>query len=541
MTVRIVIFALLTFCAGQVAGQVNRYMVFFGDKSGSSYTVDQPGEFLSQRAIDRRQKQSIEVVEQDLPVVETYVASVKTAGASVLYRTKWMNGVLVECDHSLVSSIEALPFVTSVEYVAPGSRPSPSGKKRAGLAGNTTSGTAEATDAQLSMLGIDEMHGMGYRGEGILIAVCDAGFLGADVVTPFQHIFQDGRYDPVTSYDFVHGGHEVFKHDDHGTRAFSILGAFQDGSFIGGAYHADYVLFVTEDVPTEYRVEEFNWLFAAERADSAGVNIISVSLGYNTFDDPLMDYSKMQMDGETAIITQAAEWAAAKGMAVVVSAGNEGNNSWGIITAPADGRNVYAVGAVTGAGERSVSSSTGPSSDGRIKPDVMALGTGVSVVRANGSVSTSSGTSFSAPLVASLIAGVWQMLPDLSVKQVLDTIRNTASRANSPDNFMGYGIPNFLSVLQITSAETSGATARLVDVFPNPFSDQFIVRAVHPYTADQVHAEVLDVRGSRVDARYRKDNSHELVIDLSGNQPGVYVLQVRVNNRISTHKLLKVD
>ena len=259
------------------------------------------------------------------------------------------------------------------------------------------------------MLGIPQMHADGFRGEGMTIAFLDGGFMGVNTTAAFQELFNEGRYDDVVSHDFVRNTDNVFQYDDHGSQVFSVIAANIADDFTGGAYKANFQLFVTEDASSEYRVEEYNWLFAAERADSAGVDIISSSLGYYDFDIASMNYSTAQMDGKTAVVTQAAQWAADRGIVVVTSAGNEGNiPSWRIITAPADGADVVAVANLTPQGVASSSSSRGPAADGRIKPDLAALGSGVTVVQDNGAIGTASGTSLAAPLITSLIAGVWQ-------------------------------------------------------------------------------------------------------------------------------------
>lgn len=514
-------------------------MVFFTDKAGTTYSIDNPEEFLSPRAIQRRQKQNISITEEDLPVVVSYVAGIQSNGVAVLYKTKWMNGVLIESDASLISTLEQLSFVSKVEYVAPGSRPN--GRIRSVKQKSSAAGKAEVTDVQLSVTALDQMHGAGYRGEGILIAVFDSGFTGAHLAAPFQHIYQENRFDASTSYDFVRGSSDVFNHDDHGTRVWSVIGAYQEGSFTGGAYKADFILFITEDDNSEYRVEEYNWLFAAEKADSAGVDIINSSLGYNTFDDVSMSYLTSQMDGETAISTRAAEMAAGRGIAVVASAGNEANDqSWRIITAPADGRNVLAVGGVTSSGSKTTTSSIGPSADGRIKPDVMALGSGVASILPNGNTGSGSGTSFSTPIVTSLVAGVWQMFPDFTAAQILDTIRTTASQANQPDNQLGYGIANFLAILNITSVETGKTSRRLVEIYPNPASREVYIKPVGKISADQLKLSIVNLQGQPMNLQVlRAEDS--LVLDVSAFAEGLYLLQVHLNGQISTHKLLKID
>ena len=312
--------------------QVNRYMVFFTDKTGSPYSTTQPDKFLSQRAIDRRMRQGISVVEADIPVSPGYVQGLRGTGASVFFTSRWMNGALIQCDASLISSIDVLPYVNSVELVAPNARLQGNGRKGNTLDVNSPASTAQ-TEAQLQMIGLDDMQDAGYKGESFHIAIFDGGFQGVDTADPFQHLFDDGRVDLAASKDFVRNSASVFQFDDHGTQVFSVIAAYQEGNFTGGAYEARYQLYVTEDVSTEYRVEEYNWLFAAERADSAGVDIINSSLGYYDFDNTSMNYPKSAMDGKTTIVTKAAQLAADRGIVVVCSAGNEGAKAWQIIAA----------------------------------------------------------------------------------------------------------------------------------------------------------------------------------------------------------------
>lgn len=532
---------LVLFTAGMVQAQVDRYMVFFTDKDGTPYSIDNPETFLSARAIGRRTVQSISITEQDLPITPGYVQGIRDEGITVLYKTKWLNGVLVECNTTGESILQSLPYVSSVEYVAPGGRPSASGRRRSSGKFKESSSVAAITDEQISMLGMDHMHMEGYRGEGMLVAIMDAGFPGANVTPFFSSVFDEGRFDAQTSYDFVSGGSDVFRHSNHGTEVWSTLAGFKENEFSGGAYKASYMLFVTEYAPTEYRVEEYNWLFAAERADSAGVDVINTSLGYNTFDDPAMNYTVAQMNGVTAVITRAAEIAASKGIAVVVSAGNEGNvPSWQIITAPADGASVLAVGAVTSEGVKTSTSSIGPSADGRIKPDVSALGSGVAVINSSGNIASSSGTSFAAPLTTSLVVGVWQMLPELTVKQLFDTIRNRSSQFSTPDFQLGYGIPNFISVITGVDHELQGKD--FVTIFPNPASHEIFIEFLNREPGSQVKFSLTDSKGV-ID--YKVPVSQQDILkfsmDISAQRPGLYVLRVQQGKRLSMFKIIKIE
>lgn len=519
--------------------QKHRYMVFFRNKAGSPYTTEtHPIEFLSERAITRRVQQDIPITEQDLPVDSSYLQDVRETGAEVFFATRWMNGVLIQCEESLVPVIEDLSFVTRVELVGLLPKLMAAGRKRA--IRNIKSRSVENTDVQLQMIGLQEMHLDGYRGAGKIIAIFDSGFDGVDTATPFQHLIQGNKIDLRASKDFVTNSGNVFQFDDHGTNVFSVIAAWQPGTFTGGAYEADYQLYVTEEVPTEYRVEEYNWLFAAERADSAGADIIQSSLGYNDFDLNTMDYTKAALDGKTTVVSRAAQWAADRGIVVVCSAGNEGNNAWETITAPADAADVLAVANVNANLIRSPSSSKGPSSDGRIKPDVAALGTGTQVITPTGATGSASGTSLAAPLITSLVAGVWQRYPDLTNVEIIEAIRNASSQADSPDHLLGYGIPHYgalVNHLEPTARED------WFDIYPNPvYADSLVIKARNPGAVQNCQVELISSQGTSVFREQVNFNWGKATYqaDLSLLSAGMYFLRISWADKKFIHRLVKI-
>jgi len=518
--------------------QINRYVVLLKDKAGSPYVKEQPDQFLSQRAIDRRIRQGIAVNDQDLPVNESYIQEIANTGAEVFFRTRWMNGILAQCDASLVQTIESLPFVQGIELVAPGKKLVGTGRVKGNQKTKSTK-VATKTQAQLQMIGLDDMQASGYRGETIHIGIFDSGFEGVNAAAPFQHIFSDNRIDLTASKDFVYNSPDVFQYDEHGTEVFSIIAAYQEGSFTGGSYEAEYLLYVTEDVSTEYRIEEYNWLFAAERADSAGVDVVNSSLGYYDFDDSSMNYPKSAMDGKTTVISRAAQWCADRGIVVVCSAGNEGGIAWQIITAPADASGVLAIASVNSEGQRSGSSSIGPSADGRIKPDVAAMGVNTTVVKPNGSIGAVSGTSASAPLVTSLAAGVWQRYPDLSNIELMEAIRKSASQASTPDNLIGYGIPNFKAVVNYLERHPQ---ENAFDVYPNPIvADTFTIT---PFDPNQVTACRIELISSLGQVVYSAEPSfswldRSFTASLLPIQAGMYYLRIWWGGKRYTYKMVK--
>lgn len=527
---------LFLFVAVQGWAQQNRYMVFFSDKNGIPFSVDRPAEFLSQKAIERRVKHNVQISPLDLPVSSAYIQSVSSTGAEVYFATRWLNAVLVQCDEALLPTIEDLDFVDSVRLVAYGQRLSSGGRVRANQ--KVRSSKANVTDAQLQMIGLDRMHADNYDGTGITIAVLDAGFPGVNTAEPFQHLF-DGRIDENVSKDFISNSETVFQYDEHGTNVLSVIGASQDGVFTGGAPGATFQLYVTEDAGTEYRIEEYNWLFAAERADSAGADIIHSSLGYYDFDDASMNYSKAQMDGKTAIITKAAQMAYERGMVVVVSAGNEGNNSWKIITAPADAAGALAVASVNDEQVRSNSSSIGPSADNRIKPDIAAMGVSTSVILSNGNTGKSSGTSLAAPLITSLAAGLWQRYPSMTNTQIMEAIRMSGTTARNPDNLLGYGVANYTSAVAYLDKVLN---ERIFDVYPNP-SLVDSVRIVSALVKEKRDCYVEFISADGRSAYKTKIGfnvgEREKVINTSRLSAGLYILRLTWNDKHYTFRFVK--
>lgn len=539
-TKRLPVIVLLVWMSFTAYAQENRYMVFFTDKDGVSFTVSNPGEFLSPKAIDRRMMQGISIVAQDLPVNPLYVSGIRDAGASTFFTTRWMNGVLVECEPEVLTAIEALPYVDRVEYVAPHAQLQAGGRRASSLRRKANHAGGE-TGSQLQMLGLQDMHASGVTGEGVTIAILDSGFPGVDMLPAFSHIVSNDRLVTEVSYDFAHNSHDVFGYDGHGTEVLSVMGALIPDAFTGGAYDATFQLFITEDVPTEYRVEEYNWLFAAERADSAGADIIHSSLGYYDFDDASMNYSREDMDGKTTVVSRAAQWAADRGILVITSAGNEGNiASWRIITAPADAQGVLAIGGVNSNGQKTGSSSIGPSADGRIKPDLVALGASVKVVKQNGQISTATGTSLAAPLATSLAAGVMQRYNQLTNTQVMDLLRQTASQANQPDQLLGFGIPNFQAVVNFLEQTPQ---EHPFEVFPNPLlQDTLIIRPFDPNVVQSCEIQLVNGQG----AILRRHTVHfdwlnrTYRANFAGVPAGVYYVRILHEKSKHTFRVVKL-
>ena len=464
----LVLMTLCSFMGSPAFAQQNRYVVTFTDKTASPFSLTAPLDYLSQRAVDRRVRNNIEITESDLPVNPSYLQAVREQGGIVLFSSRWFNATLVEAEPQVAETIRGLAMVKDVTLVAPSVLPSGSfGKPMDPSRHAEAARTALENDAQQVMIGIDQMHADGWRGRGVVVAVLDSGFPGVDDGEAFAHLRTESRI--LDSWNFAWQRRDVFGFDDHGTMVLSVMAAKLKDRYAGALPEASYLLYATEFVPAEYRVEEYNWLFAAERADSAGADVINTSLGYTTFDDPGMDYTYADLDGQTTVVTRAANMAAERGIVVVASAGNQGSGAWRYIGAPADGEHVLAVGAVDDQGKRSSFSSIGPSADGRTKPDVATMGF-QTVLSADGqNVTRGSGTSFSAPLTTALAGGLLQSKPDLTAKEVVELVRSAGSQYTTPDDFVGYGIPSYQTIRLVT-ATTPEQPSDHFRVFPNPLA-----------------------------------------------------------------------
>jgi len=519
-------------------GTVRRHLVYFRDKTGTPFSVAQPQAFLSARAIARRTRQGIAVLPRDLPVSPAYVAQIRavTGRPQVVYTSRWFNAALVSCDSATLARIAALPCVRSATTLNRAARPAQADapvNALAAPAARTLAGRAfyGPAYAQNQQIGVPGMHDAGYRGEGMQIAVFDAGFPGVNQIRALQPLFQEQRL--ASTRNFVDGGTSVYQRSSHGTNCLSTMAANESGFFVGSAPKATYHLCITEDDYSEHPVEEANWLAAAEYADSTGVDVISSSLGYTDFDAPSPAYTYADMNGRTAISSRAATIAARVGMLVVSAAGNEGTRSWRYISAPADADSILTVGAVDSLGIHAPFSSYGPTADGRIKPTLSAMGRATAVLDASGAPFRGNGTSFSCPVLAGMAAAFWQANPTLTAQQVITTLRSTASQATAPDNTLGYGLPDFgrayNSLHPNNPLDTKGGTpTESLALYPNPRGTGALM-LVLPTTLRGVPltVRVLDLRGAVV-ARQQlaASTAAEVALQLGPLAKGQYLCEV---------------
>jgi len=543
----VAVFTFLFMWGGRVQSQTAKYLVLLKDKTGTPFTTDNPTVYLSQRSVDRRMRQGIVVTSRDLPVNPSYVSQIRQTGAKVWYTSRWLNAVLVEATTAQLTVIRALPSVKGIEFNRALRTARLSAEKQTNATQQKFGMDAfnyGASLGQIQMLGADAMHNQGYNGKGMLVAILDAGFLNSNTNPALSTLFTEKRV--VTTYDFVKNEASVYEDHSHGNNVFSIMASFREGSLIGPAYGASYALLRTEDDNSESRLEEANWLIAAEYADSLGVDVINTSLGYNQFDNEADDYTYADMNGKTTLITRAADWAAAVGMVVVASAGNEGSSAWKYISAPADADSILAVGAVGSTKALASFSSLGPSADGRVKPDVCAQGALTVYSNQAGTITPGNGTSYSAPLIAGLVTAFWQSQPQLTAMQVIDCIRRAGDRFSSPTPQFGYGIPTFAAATEIARAKYlpmgTGVKPTEAIVFPNPLGNATALQIQWglEFTGKKVEVALTDVAG-RVwlqQSMVVNETSSKLVLPMAMPQGG-YFLKVNDNERVRVLKVIK--
>jgi len=489
--------------------------VFFSDKGGKiQERLSRAEAELTPRARARRERNlgTARLVDySDIPVDPAYVAGVKGRVLRIRQTSRWLNAVSVEVEAGRVQDLAALPFVRRLDVVRSSRLPEPDVESAPPREPGPARMPGTVLDygnsfTQNDIINTIPLHNLGYNGHGVLICMLDAGFnnLGHDA---FRYM------DILITRDFVNGDSIVSDQagqmgtGNHGTYTLSTIGGYAPGEVIGPAWGATYALAKTENTFWERHIEEDAWVAGAEWADSMGADIISSSLGYRYgFTDGETDYTYLDMDGNTAIATIGADIAASHGILVVNSAGNNGfvAEPQNTLIAPADGDSVLTVGAVDGAGVRASFSSVGYTADGRVKPDVMAMGVNVRAASASdpSAYVNANGTSFSCPLTAGAAALLLEANPSLTAAQIIDALRSTASQSGSPDRFMGWGIVDAAAAASITATGAGGETpppsaVALHQAFPNPFNPTTTIQYDLPSPV-RVTLAIYDIRGRLV-------------------------------------------
>ncbi len=509
--------------------------VYFTDKEDVAASIANPITILTQDAIDRKMLHNTPIDDRDVPVNENYISQVKNeTGITVMAKSKWFNCVHVRGSEEDINELTSLNFVSSIEFADDSLTRTSDGfafeKQDPKEQQQRVDYNYGATDNQVTMLGVDFLHQQDYVGEDMVVAVLDSGFPGVNINGGFNDLQLTGRLG--NGYDFVdrEDNEFAFASSSHGTRVASDIVGFIENQFVGTAPQVTLYCFRTEDVFSENPVEESYWVEAAERADSLGVDIINTSLGYRTFDNPAYDYTYADMNGETAFISRGATQAFEKGMLLVTSAGNSGT---GMISAPADSPGVLTVGAVDSDGNYAGFSSIGPSSDGRVKPDVMAKGASSAVIDQNNTITTSSGTSFSSPIIAGAVASLWQAFPQRTNAQIMQVVREAAHLYPNNTPQMSYGIPDFSEALSLLGADDS-AFAKAYTIAPNPATDTI---EINFSTNDgNMEISIFDMLGKKVlDVQLENTST---TLDVSNLQNGVYVVKICKGGTTLSQKLI---
>jgi hypothetical protein len=519
-----------------------RYYIEFTDKNNNQYSLSDPGAFLSEKAIARRNNQNIPFVENDLPVTRAYIDSIKATGAGILNVSKWFNAVtVVAASETILNRIAKYPFVKGKTLLTSGS--AIPRKHRGGIQSVDTAGGYEygVSGWQTAIHKGNVLHSLGYTGKGIVIAQLDAGFYHVDLLPAFSSLWLNNQI--LGTHDFVIPGSNVFEGHSHGMVVLSIMGGNLTGELIGSAPDAGFWLLRTEDTGSEYPIEEDNWASAAEFADSAGADIINSSLGYSQFDDDSMDLSYSNMDGNTARITRAADIASSKGMVVVTSAGNLGASNWHYISAPADADSVLAVGAIDANGYIGDFSSRGPTADLRIKPDIVGIGKGTWMADFTSGIRQGNGTSLSAPVITGLVACLWQANRGATSRQIVNAIKKSSDRYSMPDNDYGYGIPDFSLAHVLLKREEPGSPLQgKMIVYPNPFRSELYL--VFPSDVnDEVDVSLFDLTGKEVFhttlPAFPGRNFINIDFDNIPLSTGVYILKTIAGGRSDISKIIR--
>ncbi len=544
---------LILMAEGSTAAPQWAFRVHFTDKTGSP-ALSAPAAFLSARALQRRSTQGVSVIDEDRPVSPTYLNDVLAATGGKLHTTsRWLNQcVILLNDSSQIAQLQSKTFVSGIDYlgyfatalhnVKPGNPVSTTPYTPTAYRGTGTAAYYGNTWNQTSMVNGDYLHDQGFTGQGQLIAVLDLGFNGTDTHPGFDSLRNQGRL--LDTWNFVNASNDIYSPAyDHGTSVLSTMAGIIPGTFVGSAPHAQYALYLTEDNSiTDAMYELDNFVAGLERADSIGADIITSSLGYFDFVHPLpyYIYPKADINGHTTVVAKAVNTAVAKGIFAVITAGNEGGSSWNFILTPGDADSALTVGAVQATRTIAGFSGPGPSSSGRIKPDVVAQGSPAAAF-ANTGFANLNGTSFSTPQIAGWAACVRQFKPGVSPYLLRKAITICSDRAGNPTSQEGYGIPDFKKVLgTVGIAQVPGLSHELT-ILPNPFSTVIHLQLTVAQATDVV-CTLTDVSGRIVvtQALHATASGHDYMLTPPATLPaGSYFLQTMIGQEVLINKLVK--
>jgi serine protease AprX len=530
--------------------QSDAYLVQFKDKP----TVVSSSAILSKKSIARRTKFEIPLTTEDQPVYAGYKTAIRQIDSTTIrYTLKWHNGLVINASKSAALKVEKLACVLKVSYIGKAKAPitveKPQFIKPVIKLKESTIRTDNLSPEDYGMaftqnkqIQITDLHQMGYNGKGVTIAVFDAGFNAIDKIPSFLKHQANGLL--TFGFDIAELDNVLNIKDNHGTAVSSCIGSYHKGNFIGGAPMAHLMLFRTEYASTEYPIEELNWCKAAELADSAGVDIISSSLGYNQYDDTSLSYTHKDLDGQTSYASKAARIASQKGIIVLNSAGNSGDNKWRKIGTPSDVASVLTIGAADKNGKLGSFSSQGYNSLGDVKPDIVAMGVLASVASPSGSYYQGYGTSYSTPIAAGGVACLVQAYPETHPDAIKHAVRITASQYMTPDSFLGYGIAQLKTAADFLLLKEQGQALPKIISTAQTFINVYTGKAkIIAYQVFQ-HKKFLSLFNTKKKVAEGKNDSNQSFyrIDLSDSPLKCskrYTIKLRLKSSIDTYTLKK--
>jgi serine protease AprX len=526
------------YLSGQAIEYKYFYRVYFADKGDYSVNDFSASELMSERAVRRRLKFNIPYPDiKDLPVYHPYLEEISSMGFKLHCTSKWMNtGLFKTVDQADINTLKNLSYVSDVKVVK---SPVTKSNYHDKLDLIIDQDNPPPYDTPLSMINGYALHYSGFNGSGVLIAVLDGGFYKADVIPSLNHLRVRNGIEGTR--DIVAGGDFVYDYHYHGTAVMSVLAGLIPGELEGVAPEANFWIIRTEDVSSEFPVEEDFWAAGAELADSLGADIISSSLGYFVFDDPSMNYKFSDMDGNTTFVTRAADNAASKGILVVASAGNERNDEWLRIIAPSDGDSVISAGGVDAYNNIAVFSSAGPSADGRVKPDNVAQAVGVPVQLDEYSTVRVNGTSFSCPVLSGICACLMQAVPQATNEDIITALHESGDRYNSPDSLYGYGLPDMSLAISKLQDKYVYRPENEIVLGPNPFTSD--IEITFREAPGKLTLEIYNTSGKTIiSKKYNDYVSRTMTIkDLEYSGSGLYFIRFVTSGGTYTRKVIKIN
>ena len=515
--------------------------VYFNAKPNMQAFFDNPLSELSQRSLDRRTAQNIALDSKDAPMHQPFIDQITaTDGIVVLAKSKWFNALHVQGTEEAIRALTNLSFVERVDFAnrllnnpLRASTPKKAFKKMHKKFETDVVFNYGNSGNQIQMLNGQLLHQQNYTGTGKIIAVMDGGFPGVNTASTFSRLRDNNQI--LGGYDYVNRNADFYTGISHGAMVLSTMGGYKDGELVGTAPDASYYLFITEDGDNEWPLELSLWVEAAEEADRLGADILTTSLGYTEFDNPNYNFTYNDMNGITAFISKGVDMAFSRGMISVNSAGNSGNDPWHYISAPADAIHALAIGAVDSEGNYASFSSQGPSFDNRVKPDVVAQGQESVLSFTNGTIGTASGTSFSGPIMAGMIACLWQALPDKTNSEIVQLVKESASLYANPTNELGYGIPDFNLALNTALLNVNSSTNNAFLLFPNPANETISIS--FPSKFESATFSVYNAVGQLILTKNLTNQNSK--VELNGIQSGMYLYTLESKTTIQSGKISK--